>query len=454
VERFLTPSIFASTGNPNVLCIWDYIENYRNDTQKMGVLWDHWNTWVQEEDIRNLALLGFTHVRLPIGYWTMLTQEELDSRGEYYVTGQWPLVVRCLQWLKKYNIQAIIDLHGAPGSQNGWDNSGQLIVPNLVGWGQYDTVNRTLAIIETLSIWILNLENNVTTSGSVAGIELMNEAATWRIVGGLGTVQQYYLQAYPIVRNYLSANKYWVVIEEAFSDGSWNNFMQPPAYSGVVLDLHIYQCFDAGLRAASYGTHINVSCSTQAEEVLMQTLPTFVGEWSVAFKVESNLADTEPYPSQPDIDFMRQFALTQMKIYGSHFFWNFKTVSAPMWDWFLGVNGTWLPSSLPSQDTYLECGGTPGTTGWSTTGRVVASLGDGGSSQSIGETSSPAQLSSQVIDTSLPSQVIGSTSSQSESNQSSATGPIHLLNEGQRLHISMLLLVLSLVMVLHSNPKL
>jgi hypothetical protein len=50
--------------------------------------------------------------------------------------------------------------------------------------------------------------------------------------------------------------------------------------------------------------------------------------------------------------FMKQLAVSQMRSYGSFFFWNFKTESAPMWDYFLGLKNGWLPANLPSLDIY------------------------------------------------------------------------------------------------------
>jgi len=368
LEKFITPSFFQED---NIRSLWDYIEIYSNDSQKIQALWDHWENWVQEEDIRQLAIIGFTHVRIPVGYWTFISQEELDFRSEYYLTGQWPLLIRCTRWLKKYSIKAIIDLHGAPGSQNGWDNSGRFTSTPF--WGTGDTIQRTLDIIETLSQWVLQLESDNTTSGAIVGVELMNEAATWKLPNvGINDVKNYYLTAYPIVRKYLPADQFAVVIEMSFCFDCWQNFMSNLSeYQNVMIDLHIYQCFDYGLNQASYQTHIDITCTNQISLVTSQTLPTFVGEWSVAFKLDSGSAYLEPYPDSSQISFMGKWALSQISIYHSHFFWNFKTESAPMWDYFLGF-GQWLPE-LPAQNASYACGGN-GTLDWIPTTRYIPPL--------------------------------------------------------------------------------
>ena len=55
------------------------------------------------------------HVRIPIGYWAF----EVGS-GEPYITGQLPYLESAVQWAGNYGLKVIIDLHGAPGSQNGF----------------------------------------------------------------------------------------------------------------------------------------------------------------------------------------------------------------------------------------------------------------------------------------------------------------------------------------------
>ena len=66
------------------------------------------------------------------GYWAYLSQEELLERNEPFLTGQLPFLERAIGWAKKYNLKAIIDLHGAPGGQNGFDNRYDLFKNALI----------------------------------------------------------------------------------------------------------------------------------------------------------------------------------------------------------------------------------------------------------------------------------------------------------------------------------
>jgi aryl-phospho-beta-D-glucosidase BglC (GH1 family) len=55
-------------------------------------------------------------VRIPIGYWAFDV-----APGEPYIQGQKPYLLNAIGWAAKYNLKVIIDLHGAPGSQNGYE---------------------------------------------------------------------------------------------------------------------------------------------------------------------------------------------------------------------------------------------------------------------------------------------------------------------------------------------
>lgn len=56
-------------------------------------------------------------------------------------------------------------------------------------------------------------------AGTIVGIELLNEPATFYAPGKgptISQIQQYYKDGYDVVRKYLPAEAYYVVIEGAF----------------------------------------------------------------------------------------------------------------------------------------------------------------------------------------------------------------------------------------------
>jgi glucan 1,3-beta-glucosidase len=61
------------------------------------------------------------HVRVPIGYWAWDV-----GPGEPYIQGQLPYLRRAVTWAANHGLKLVIDLHGAPGSQNGYASNGLL----------------------------------------------------------------------------------------------------------------------------------------------------------------------------------------------------------------------------------------------------------------------------------------------------------------------------------------
>lgn len=61
------------------------------------------------------AFYRLNHVRIPIGFWAFDV-----SGGEPYIQGQLPFLQKAVVWARNHNIKVIVDLHGAPGSQNGY----------------------------------------------------------------------------------------------------------------------------------------------------------------------------------------------------------------------------------------------------------------------------------------------------------------------------------------------
>ena len=83
------------------------------------------------------------HVRLPIGYWAFVDD------AYPYIGGQKEYLYRAIGWARETGLKIIIDLHGAPGSQNGFDNSGQR---GDARWAyNQGSVDQTKQIVESIS---------------------------------------------------------------------------------------------------------------------------------------------------------------------------------------------------------------------------------------------------------------------------------------------------------------
>lgn len=113
-------------------------------------------------------VLGLNHVRLPIGYWALDIKQ-----GEPWVSGSWEYVKRAAQWCKKYGLQLMVDLHGAPGSQNGNDHSGQ---SGSIGFYSSDeNLQRATNVLGKIAKWA----NATDLRQVVSIIQLLNEPVLW-----------------------------------------------------------------------------------------------------------------------------------------------------------------------------------------------------------------------------------------------------------------------------------
>ncbi|KAI1986680.1 hypothetical protein LOZ54_003801 [Ophidiomyces ophidiicola] len=295
-----------------------------------------------------MAASGLNYVRIPIGYWAVI---KLD--GEPYVDGQLDLLDKAIQWARETGIKVMIDLHGAPGSQNGFDNSGRR---GDVKWGTGDTINQTLRAVRGLA------ERYAKITDVVTSIELLNEPAPQNVVN-LDQLRQFYRDGWGTVWDSNQQNTL-VVLSDAFQDPlSWNGFMTAATgMANTVLDTHHYQVFDPALVAWNIDQHVQVACNFGKEKVSKTDRPTIIGEWSGALtdcakylngrgrgaRYDGSFPDSKYIGScngksvgsvqaLPDQDKqnIRRFIEAQLdaaEMGAGWVFWTWKTEGAPEWD--------------------------------------------------------------------------------------------------------------------------
>ncbi|GAC95384.1 exo-beta-1,3-glucanase [Pseudozyma hubeiensis SY62] len=276
VENFITPSIYASTGNDNIIDEWTFGALQSRD-QAVSILQPHLNNFVTEDDIRQIAAAGLNHVRIPIGYWAF----EVSSGEPYLKLNQWDLLKQAVGWCGKYGLKVLVDLHAAPGNQNGFDHGGHRGVST---WASNATnVQRTINILQTMSKEFSQSKY----ANSVTALELLNEPVTDKSV-----VLDFYQRAYEVVRypngRSSPASPLLVAISDEFVSPAYSNYwddkLRPPTYEAVAIDTHIYTIFDDKSLRLSSKDRINYYCSlkskwTSSNKIHWQLL----GEWSPAF---------------------------------------------------------------------------------------------------------------------------------------------------------------------------
>jgi glucan 1,3-beta-glucosidase len=230
LEKWMTPSLFTGlkAGDEFGLC------EELGPKEASDILRIHRNNFITELDFKWIADRGLNAVRLPVGYWILGNSKPYVGGIEY--------VDKALDWAEQYGIKVIIDLHGAPGSQNGKDHSGRI---GAIGWHKEGNIDRTLKALEELCKRYAGVP-------CVVGIELLNEPA-WKL--GKKRLAAYYEQGYKIVRKQMGADT-MVIFPDAFRPKRWKRVLRGDEFQNVVMDAHLYQVFSRSDKRLSAFRHL------------------------------------------------------------------------------------------------------------------------------------------------------------------------------------------------------
>ncbi|KAI0635955.1 glycoside hydrolase [Trametes polyzona] len=365
LEPWITPSIFESTNNSEIIDEYTFGQMLDHD-YALDVLQNHWATWITEDDFAAIKAAGLNHVRMQVGYWSVpLTSADTNYSTSVapYVPGAWPYLLRALGWAKEHGLHVILDLHGAPGSQNGYDNSGRRGSAN---WAQGATnVNRTLDVIRFIAAQI---------GGMIDVLEVLNEPAGYQSdIGAI--IADYWQDAYNVVRQ-AAGPSLKVMIGDAFLGvGHWDGFMTGSSAQGVLMDYHEYQVFNYNQLAFSEDEHISSSCDVlqTLQAYASQNLYTVSGEWSNAItdcakwlngrgvgarwdgtwqpgqqtfgSCDGYTGDMSSF-SDDYKKFLRKYWESQVAIgeaVQGWIFWTWKAENADDWSYQRGLEGGWIP---------------------------------------------------------------------------------------------------------------
>lgn len=202
---------------------------------------------IKEQDFEEMSQLAVNFVRLPLGYWNvfdmqycpnapsddsarMCNLKTIMSAASYR-----PYIDKILGFARKHGQKVLLDLHGAPGSQNGASHSGCSLKDGNIywdtDWNKQNTLNAVRALAE---ICKSNLD-------VCYGIEVLNEPG-WSL--DRSSLQKYYQDAIKTAREVLPMqvpvvlfewNPNWYLYE-----GKWDSLYPLSTCGRVELDTHIY----------------------------------------------------------------------------------------------------------------------------------------------------------------------------------------------------------------------
>lgn len=229
IEPFITPSLFDQfKPEDRVIDEWGLCEKLGPEEARKQ-LQHHYETFITEEDFRKMAQMGLNHVRIPTGHWAVQTME-----GEPFVPKiAWDYLIKGIQWARKYGLRVMVELHTAPGSQNGWNHSGRYgTVGFLNGTHGEENGNKTLEIVTHMTEFFSKPEWSHVTP--IFGV--LNEPAIYRI--NKQRAQQWYRQSYDAIRQGTADKGPMLTYHEGFLGlPSWYGFFTDEHYKRVVLGM-------------------------------------------------------------------------------------------------------------------------------------------------------------------------------------------------------------------------
>lgn len=321
LEKWMVPKVYRGTDAED-----EYNLCLTLGSRARARLDSHRESFITPEDFVWIKGRGLNAVRLPVGYWA------LEAPKPYIECSAF--IDFALDQCQRNGLKLLLDLHGAPGSQNGWDHSGRR---GPINWPRDpQNIQETVRVLESFA-------QKYGGHPALFGIELLNEPSPQIPIEIL---QQFYQEAYGRLRKNL-APQVAIVIHDSFRPLAWKNFMRGPEFTNVILDTHLYQCFDERSRARTAPEQIVYALdrSKMLDEMRSQELPTLVGEWSLSLPKRS----TDGLSWLQGDSTMRGYASAQILNYEATygwFFWSYKLESDSEWNFRYCVERNWLQNNF------------------------------------------------------------------------------------------------------------
>jgi glucan 1,3-beta-glucosidase len=385
---------------------WTLAEAFEDKSIAADWLEYHLDNFVSLEDLQKVKAAGATHIRVPIPHFMLGDVVE----GEPWVVGaRWKYFVRLCHWARETGLQVWPDIHTAPGSQNGFDNSGRSLTGiTCKGWSDNAThVERSLQAIRDITQQAVKDQ----IDDVLTGFGLLNEPFK---DCDRAVVEKFMEDGLKVVHDTLGKDTSVYVsdlfLAKTFNDGEW--WLDPVQYNNTYLDSHYYQVFAEQPRALSPKQHVAYVCQNEYRDVTSccyehqtglaslfhfrpkisptrntspsQGVKRMVGEWSAAYDtlpvamlntIMDSIAETGVAPhlhrhmSSDRKDFLSHFVQAQMVAYeavdagvsGAWFYWTLKMEGGAFaeWDFLRGVSEGWIPQipalEVSSQSIHGTC---------------------------------------------------------------------------------------------------
>lgn len=307
-ERWMTPELFAGSQARD-----EYGMRADKDERMRQRVLRHHREFITRQDIDRIKRAGFTMVRVPVGYW-------LWERTEGYVYDP-GVVDTLLDWCEDAQLGVILSLHGAPGSQNGWDHSGRI---GSVQWHETENVAKSLEVVTGMA-------DRYGKHKALLGIGVLNEP---RMDLELSILMNYYAKSAEIIKRH-AAPTVRVIVSDSFRPMEVAKAMRDYGLEECVLDVHLYQTFTAADQQLTFDEHVS-KVEMQWRKLLVRLsthTDVMVGEWSAMLAAETFAGVSDATRR----GMIKRYYDVQQDVFAQSTwgwaYWSYKTGGSSVWNW-------------------------------------------------------------------------------------------------------------------------
>ena len=304
-ERWMHPALFEGT---------DAQDEYTLSQTEAGKarIRQHHREFITEKDWQWLAQHRVEAVRIPVGYWIF------DGDAPYVAS------IDRLDWAfamaKKYKIQILVDLHGAPGSQNGNDHSGQRGKARWYRQREYRA--------QTVDV-LVRLAERYRDHPQFWGLELLNEpkAGVFQFI-----LRRFCNQAYCRLHSIVRPETR-LIFHDAFTPRLMNGAIWATDPRQVTMDIHWYHTLFLlrKLTSIEWFERSMLPWRARLIGVLQRWQGVVIGEWSGVIASEALGRYDQARWRELEDEHLRQ-QLVAYRWADAWFYWSYKTDGPGIWN--------------------------------------------------------------------------------------------------------------------------
>ncbi|KAJ9109171.1 hypothetical protein QFC21_000500 [Naganishia friedmannii] len=268
----------------------------------------HWDSWITDQDWKWLVERGFNSVRLPIGYYHLVSAIPEVVNGTDFENvagvfeGAWSRIQKAIDVAGRYGLGVLLDFHCAAAHCG-------------VSTGKVDFWNRK-ANFESTALALNFLAHQYANVPHVIGLELLNEPANDCHNGKL---PRWYQDTINNIRQSVPAD-FPLYIHDAFDPWTYAPLVGKQG-SFVALDHHLYRCFtkEDGMKSGQeHAQNLGIDMAALSGTCNGSIV---IGEWSAALHAEHRRENAQD-------DQRRAFCRAELDMFerftAGWFFWTYK----------------------------------------------------------------------------------------------------------------------------------